>query len=330
MTSSLTLKFALAFSVLLGGTPHAEARSLEKPLLSFHVLSDIHVQARDERSQAKFQAALNDLHSLNPEANAIVLNGDLTDGRQADYDKLNELLKRTPHPPAVYSTIGNHEYYQAWHGGADEWNEAGFPNGETEYASIRRFLRFSGEKKVYYEKEIGGYSFLFLGSEQYRQSDPGNGENAYLSDRQLEWLQSTLTKRAKKGKPIFVFMHQPLPHTVAGSSCCSNDKAIVQHERLKAILSAYPQVVFFTGHTHWELKRPDTLVAGRFVMVNTSSVVQPWTLGEDGMEKLLPQEASEGLYVEVYDGKILMKGRDFHGRRWIPEAQFVVKHPRTF
>ncbi|ULL15862.1 metallophosphoesterase [Paenibacillus sp. H1-7] len=322
---SWTLSIALSLSMLLHGQPLTAAQPAAKPLLSFHVLSDIHFQAWDKRSQVKLQAALNDLNTMSPDADALIFNGDLTNGRQSDYDKLNELLKRTVHPEAVYSTIGNHEFYQAWYDAKGSWNEAGFPNGETEQASIGRFLQFTKESSIYYEKEIGGYPFLFLGSEQYRQSDAGNSEDAYLSDSQLEWLKQSLKKHGASRKPIFVFLHQPLPDTVAGSSCCVNNRAVIQHQQLKNILSAYPQVIFFTGHTHWELKHPDTLVQDRFVMLNSSSVEQPWTVGEDGGERMLSPEASEGLHVEVYDGKVIIQGRDFHSQRWIPEAQYIIR-----
>ncbi|MDT2241662.1 hypothetical protein P7H06_19170 [Paenibacillus larvae] len=36
-----------------------------------------------------------------------------------------------------------------------------------------------------------------------------------------------------------------------------------------------------------------------------------------------PKE-SEGLYVEVFEDHVSIKGRDFYRNRWIPEAQFSV------
>ncbi|WP_079909278.1 metallophosphoesterase [Paenibacillus sp. 32352] len=320
-----TLYVTLIIGILLS-SPQAASQAEEKPILSFSVLSDIHIQSWDTRAQDKFKAALTDLHRINPEEDALILNGDLTDGRQEDYDKLQELLNRSPHPDAVYSTMGNHEYYQAWHGAEGQWSEAGFPNGETEKASIGRFLKFNGEPAVYYKKRLKGYSFIFLGSEQYRQSDSENREDAYLSPGQLDWLQTALQKEASNHQPIFVFLHQPLPNTVSGTTgCCVNNRAVIQHEQLKKILSKYPQVILFTGHTHWELKLPDTLVKNRFVIVNSSSVEQPWTGDASGAEKPLEPEASEGLYIEVRKDSVTIRGRDFYKQRWIPEAQFVIK-----
>ncbi|MFC4971080.1 metallophosphoesterase family protein [Paenibacillus sp. GCM10023248] len=301
------------------------AQGEEKPQLSFPVISDIHVQSWDEQSQHKFAAALRDLNELNPNSDLLVINGDLTNGMSSDYDKLDELLKANPHPKNLALTIGNHEFYQAWYDANDAWNADTFPNKETEQASIHRFLQLTGEQQVYYDRNMKGYHFIFLGSEQYRQSNEANLEDAYLSPKQLDWLRTKLKEDVDAAKPVFVFLHQPLPYSVAGTHfCCTNNRAVVQHEELKRILSDYPQVIFFSGHTHWELKLKDTLVRDPFTMVNSSSVHQPWTDDGHGGETALGPNESEGLYVEVYKDKILIKGRDFYRHHWIQEAQFTV------
>ncbi|MCZ8523844.1 MULTISPECIES: metallophosphoesterase family protein [Paenibacillus] len=298
----------------------------DQPKLSFPVLSDIHIQSWHTPSHEKFTQALQDLNQIRPKSDTLVINGDLTNGMPADYAKLRELLAGLPHPRSIFYTIGNHEFYKAWFDASGYWNPPAFPNGETEEASIVRFLDLTRENnKVYYDQMVKGYHFIFLGSEQYRQSDPANLEDAYLSQDQLNWLKKTLRKGASNGKPIFVFLHQPLPYTVAGTHfCCVNNRAIVQHEELTAILSAYPQVVFFSGHSHWELKLPGTMVREKFTMVNSSSVVQPWTDNGSGGEMQTAPEESEGLYVEVYKDRVAIKGRDFYRHRWIPEADFTI------
>jgi Icc protein len=294
--------------------------------MGFTVLSDLHVEAWDKASQRKVIKAFEDLQETVPDSSALILNGDSTNGLPDDYDMLKGLLLKLPHPPQVYATLGNHEYYKAWMNANGEWNPDAFPNGETEQASIDRFLQFNGERRIYYEKLVKGYHFLFLGSEQYRQSNPDNGEDAYLSNAQLEWLQQSLKKAQSDGrdKPIFIFLHQPLPNTLSGTNNFVNLRAVIQHEELRRILSDYPQVIFFTSHTHRELKLPHTFVQSKFAMVNTSSVQHPITDGGQDVDKGLGPEASEGLHVQVYSDKVVIKGRDFYNRRWIPEASFTV------
>ncbi|MFB6364361.1 metallophosphoesterase family protein [Paenibacillus elgii] len=295
------------------------------PVLTFPVISDIHVQSWENTSHEKLVRVLNDLNEINPSADTLVINGDLTEGRPEDYAKLKELMQSAPHPESVLYNIGNHEFYKAWYSSGSRWNPNGFPNGETDQESISRFLSFSGENKVYYEKTIKGYHFIFLGSEQYRQSDPDHAEDAYLSPEQLEWLKQTLEKDARSNKPVFVFLHQPLPASVSGTHfCCTNSRAVIQHEELKAILSQYPQVIYFSSHSHWELNQPDTLVRDGFTMVNTASVFEALTSDGKGAEKLKGKKESQGLYIEVYPDRVRIKGRDFYRKQWIPEAQFTV------
>lgn len=325
-TGFLTL--ALSVFMLAESVSFSSAATVSQPLLSFPVLSDIHVQSWDVRSQRKFEAALHDLNQINPNSDTLVINGDITNGMPEDYWKLAQIMKSNPHPEKVEYVIGNHEFYKAWFDDNWAWSPETFPNGEKEQASIERFLQLTGEQHVYYNREINGYTFLFLGMEHYRQSDPANLEDAYLSQEQLDWLQAKLrlSAGADREKPIFVFLHQPLPNTVAGTRfCCTNNRAVIQHEELRKILSQFPQIIFFSGHTHWELKLPDTFVHDSFTMVNSASVEQLWTdNGSGGGELEMEPDESQGLYIEVYQDKVMIKGRDFYRRSWIPEAQFEV------
>ncbi|WP_438447987.1 metallophosphoesterase family protein [Gorillibacterium sp. sgz5001074] len=305
-------------------TAEEQARKERMPELQFAVISDIHVQHWKVLSHLKLQAALEDLSAAAPAADALVINGDLGNGLPADYAALEKLMRALPHPEQVYYTIGNHEFYQAWFDSLGKWNAAAFPNGETEEASVGRFLAFTGYPKVYHDAWVEGYHFLFLGSEAYRQSDPSNGEDAWMSEEQLQWLEKTIGKGEEAGKPIFVFLHQPLPGTVAGSRTPVNNRAVVQHERLKAILSKHHQAVLFTGHTHWELSSKENAVqdGSGFTMVNTSSVYEPYT------EEDLPYEEgdrmSEGLTVEVYPKEVRIRGRNFAQRVWVDAAEYRI------
>lgn len=154
-----------------------------------------------------------------------------------------------------------------------------------------------------------GLSFYFLGSEQYRQSNPNNNEDAWLSLAQLKWLQSQLQDNYIKHKPLFVFLHQPLQGTVSGSL----SRGIVQHNELKQLLSQYPEVILFTGHTHWELQLTSTLIRDVFTMVNSSSVSYPY----DSNDQLIQGNRSEGLVIVVYADRIHVRGRDFYNQAWI-------------
>jgi hypothetical protein len=292
------------------------------PVFRFAVISDIHVEAWNKESHTKLRKALTDLGTHVP-GQALVINGDLGNGLLKDYETLGKLMQENPYPGQVVYTIGNHEFYKAWTDASGKWNEANFPNGETAEASINRFLQFTGYEKVYHDSWIGGYHFVFLGSESYRQTDDSYAEDAWLSENQLNWLEGVMAEGAEDGKPIFVFLHQPLPYTVAGSYTDFNSRAVVQHDRLKEILSRYPQTVFFSGHSHWELGSPGTFIQDEFTMVNTSSVLTPYDTTDNPIAA--EERKSEGLMVEVTGNRVQIKGRNFTAGDWVPEASYTVE-----
>lgn len=315
--TALCLPFTLAYAE---GNEVEPAH--EKPRLQFSVISDIHLQRWTPSTHHKLKAALTDLSETVTEAQALVVNGDLGNGHEEEYELFAKLLKEAQHPDQVYYTIGNHEFYKAWENGLGVWNPNGFPNGETEAMSIGRFLTFTGYQKVYHDAWVEGYHFLFLGSEAYRQSDPDHREDAYLTPEQLKWFETTISEKAEEDRPIFVFLHQPLPYTVSGSDMYVNDRAVIQHEELRAILSRYPQAVFFSGHSHYELSLPKTMVRDGFTMINSSSVHSPHDENDVAYEE--GDKMSEGLTVEVYEDEVHVRGRNFAKREWVPEADFTI------
>lgn len=322
--SLVSLSLLLTLGVLLCSdtdfTPATYASG--EPILSFPVLSDIHVEAGNnsttQRTQDHFKEALQDLNSINPHSDTMVINGDLGDGRKADYNTLNSILKQTPHPP-IYYTIGNHEFYQALYDQKGTWSPTTFPNNTTEQESISRFENFTGHNKLYYDEWLKGYHFIFLGSEHYRQYDTSIENSAYLSEEQLQWLDQTLREKNDPSKPVFIFLHQGLPNTVAGTTG-SDYQGVVQAKELTQILSKYPQVILFTSHTHATLTSPQNMVKNGFTMINTSSVFEPY----QGDNQPAPSTASEGLYVTVYADHVEVQGRDFYHKAWIPQADYNI------
>ncbi|KEO84869.1 metallophosphoesterase family protein [Tumebacillus flagellatus] len=284
--------------------------------LNFEVISDPHISHSDTATQDKFKRVLGDIEKAAPHSDLLVMNGDLSNGFPEDYNTITKLLAETPHPP-LEVTIGNHEFYKAFYDASETMNKSAFPNGDTDAKALGRFLDFAGRKTVYTERVIKGFHFLFLGSEKSRMSDPSYLDDAYLSDTQLNWLQGKL-QAAPSDKPTFVFLHQPLPYTVSGTARQGWNRTVIQHEELKKILSAHPNVIFFSGHTHINLDRPTTFFQDGFLMVNESSAGRPYN--PDGQVR----PDSEGMFVEVKNGTVTLRGRDFTGK-WIPGSVHTWK-----
>jgi endonuclease YncB( thermonuclease family) len=300
------------------GVP-AVPRKPESLKLAFPVISDTHVQSWDMLSHQKFRTALEDLYQIDSTADALVVNGDLGNGQPDDFTIFRRIINSVPHPKNTFYTIGNHEYYKAWFKGGKASLDT-FPNGETEQMSIDRFLQMTKENKVYYDRWVKGYHFIFLGSEKYRQSILGLEENAYLSPEQLQWLEGKLNETKDTNQPVFVFLHQPLPYTVAGSGL---ELGVMQFRELGDILSKHPQAILFSGHTHWDLKYREMVWRDKFTAVNSGTVIRPYDPATD----ISDSNKSQGLYVEVHDDKVVIRGREFSTKTWIPGAEHTI--PRT-
>ncbi len=284
----------------------------------FAVISDIHILA-SETAPMKFRTALDDLLvNQQPPLNLVVLNGDLGDGTPKDYQMLYQILRSvrtsTGKTTPIVPLIGNHEFYKAYHDpNSNAWNADTFPNQDTDSLALQRFLAFAERDKVYTDYYINGYHFIFLGSEKSRMSDLDISDAAYLSETQLTWLKSKISENLTPGKPVFVFLHQP----VFSSDSSANTKyhLVVQQEELAKILQSVPNVVLFVGHLHIKLGSPDSFVKDIFTMFNDSSASRV---------RQAP-DASQGLIVEVKDGVVSVKGRDFLLHEWLPEADYQVK-----
>lgn len=312
----------LLIGLLLTLLPYKEALSATKeaaevPLFSFSVLSDVHITSWDGEAQKRLRDALTDHHALRPDSKLLVLNGDLTDGVEADYRSLLGLLGKQPHAP-IHATMGNHDYYGVWHtpeGGMDTSKLN--PNWSSGQA-IALFDRMFQYEKPYHELIIQGYRFLFLSGEAYRDVNASVNEDAFLSPEQLAWLKERLDVSATTdtGKPVFVFLHQPLPNTLDGTD---RELGVVQHKELRALLDAHPNVILFSGHTHWNLETTSQVKQLKFLAASSASIRQVWNARNEPETRSI----SQSLIVDVYPGHVTIRRREHSERRWIEPS--IVK-----
>ncbi|KAA8784053.1 Icc protein [Paenibacillus sp. 4624] len=182
---------------------------------------------------------------------------------------------------------------------------------------LKDFEAATGMKGSYHDHWINGYHYIFLGTEQPHPKD------CEMSSEQLEWLDTKLAEQAVLDHPIFIFIHQPLMDTVAGSLQNQGWYGVNQDAELKAVLAKYPQAILFSGHTHWQLQAPHTMYDGTGqmpTMFNASSVAYLWTDEDEHLE------GSEGLHVEIYKDRVVVKGRDFAAGKWIEGAEYTVRY----
>lgn len=274
---------------------------------SFQVLTDLHASADHKAHIPNLKMALRDVTKNSPNSIGIFTAGDNTDrGTQAQYDLLlqtiNEVKAEVKLPPITFA-IGNHDEVY----------------GGTYQEEVERFIRNFNTPGLYYSVVKNGTKFIMLGSEE--QSTAGT-----ISDTQLAWLQSELAS-VDTNMPVFVFLHQPLKDTVSGTLSWKNNGiqrwylGEAAGNKLHGILKNYPNAIFFSGHTHSSFEQEQPMLYGNGVdatFINASSTAYLW--GDDNLDF----QGSQGLYVEVYEDYILVKGRDFTRSKWCAVAQFLI------
>ncbi len=220
-----------------------------QPVLRFSVASDIHIN--DELFQVEktrlgkffdvsYDYAINaDWHNT---LDAVVFVGDiLTDGSEMQMRYFNAIVdeKIKTETQKIY-LYGSHEYRNGGQDFIKKYN-ALFENKETGHVVIN------------------GFHFIYL------SPDKGNTNN--FSESLQTWLDEELAKAVAedKTKPVFVFQHPHLADTVYGSESWSVPM-------LNHVLNKYPQVVDFSGHSHFPMADPRSIHQEYFTSLNTGGL----------------------------------------------------------
>ena len=197
--------------------------------------------------------------------------------------------------------IGNHDY----------WNGLSIADAQ------KRFLEKTKMESIYFYKVIKGYHFIVLGTED------GVTEGTFTV-KQIDWLREQLLKANDDDpkKPIFVFHHQPITGTVYGSEWGFTKNRDLFYDTLKE----YPQVISFSGHTHYPLDDPRIVHQKDFTSIGTSTGAYLW-LDSGRIQGEVPEGAdflNQALIVEVYNNKVLIKRRDIHNNNWTGDPIEII------
>lgn len=267
--------------------------------LSFAVFGDVHDNEPD------FQDAIDDIKNTDIKLDAMVLNGDTVDqGLESQYETMSKVLKKNKSklPGTIIKNIGNHEFYDYDNGtnSKDDLNK-----------KLQMYLDFAEEDNVYHDKWINNYHFISLGSED-GNSDTFDTMNACISDTQYKWLKEKLNENYEKGKPIFVFIHQPLTLNWGWGNISGTNKS----DTLKKLLSTYPEVILFTSHTHKQLSEKCFDNSKQYSLLQTGAISYTLSLKDDGNYS---RDFSNiyGLYVTAIGNNVTINGRDIKNKEWL-------------
>jgi len=218
------------------------------PIVRFTVASDVHLKDSGGEAEAyrlglmmRSSYAIAASSSSYTKLDAVAFAGDITDsGTPTELQQFKGICDANLQGATKNLTIlGNHEY--------------GYDSANT----ISNFESIVG-LPYRFNTEINGIHFIGV--------SPDNGGSGYTVETQI-WLNNQLKKAVAENptNPIFVFQHHHIWGTVYGSESWGTID-------LTAVLSQYPQVIDFSGHSHYPMNDPRSIWQGAFTALGTSTL----------------------------------------------------------
>jgi hypothetical protein len=286
----------------------------EDPITEFQIVSDIHIGYAAVPYEFNFRSALEDMAKNSPNSVGIFSNGDIIDRGEniSLWHELWSIYDSVEGAPDFFPGIGNHEYIGLHY-------ESGLSSFLNKAQWPEEYIDDKPDGVPYYDVWVNGYHYIFLASTTL---------GCKIGDEQYDWFEACLENKVDD-RPVFVFLHQSMKDTVAGSSESEGWWQLEDDARMREIFSKHPEIFFFNGHSHWVLDSYNTMYGGgeNAAMFNTSSVGYLWHAYDVPWGE--HQDGSEGYYVRVYKDRVLLLGRDFINGKWVSSAQFVVNERYT-
>lgn len=223
------------------------------PVLRFIASSDTHVRddsdvtARRIGKMIGLGYAAAEKDPSHNKLDAVLIAGDLThDGTKTEFRKFRD---------AVFGSLRDGTRFL----GVVAKNHDGYDMRRAEMRAV--YEELTGNDADFHVV-IGGYHFIGLSASE--------NDLAHYDAGQLVWLKKQLDAAVADdaNKPVFVMHHEHVLNTVFGSTVY--DTWGVPY--FTSILRQYPQVVDFSGHSHYALNDPRSVWQGDFTAVGTGSV----------------------------------------------------------
>lgn len=313
------------------------AATEKRPRLKFGVLSDIHVmrsgldeKISEEGNTLTLRRALEWFRDQG--VDAVVITGDIADkGNDINLVAVAEAWysvypnDRLPDGRKVEKLFitGNHD----WCGDTDAHNEKLWPDRDERMKHVLRADMAGWWEKAFHEayepiwrKEVNGYAFIGC------NWDTTGG---YPFGRIKEWMEQN-GRSLDPAMPFFYLQHPHLRDTCYGPWAWGRDKGVATET-----LSAFPNAIALSGHSHYPLTDERTVWRGAFTSAGCSSLryqnsnydefppagFENWTGGggKEGwranankfLKKLYCGDSRQGMLWSVYDGEITIKKREF-------------------
>lgn len=290
---SIATFFLSLFNVLGNGVKAPKDESDFLPVIRFVVASDSHIKTigdtKSKRIKNVISLGYSDAEQDENYKNldAVLFAGDLTDnGRVSQFIGYKSAVDISANDPSIVHGILAKSH-----------------DGNTlEKKSLEIYEEMTGEPTDFHY-EINGFHFIGISTSKT------DGEQ--YSEYQRQWLKEELDKAVAEdpSKPVFLMHHEHVKDTVYGS----RDVDGWGVDYFSDIIKQYPQIVDFSGHSHYPLNDPRSIWQGEFTAVGTGALkYAEFTVGAE--RKIHPanyKKIAQCWIVEVdKDNNIRLRGYD--------------------
>lgn len=273
-----------------------------EPILRFIACSDIHLDGDEEQINAvRLKNLITDVYKYSEtqsykNLDALMVVGDFAGGgAEEEYAMFNKIVDSVlKKETQLLTVLGNHEFIN--------------------YRDVDATVGYDVYKKMINENVdtdvvINGYHFIGVSYDDNGSSFSGK----------TEWLRERLDNATKEdpNKPVFVYQHPHPTLTVYGSINWSDLD-------IRKVLSDYPQVVDFSGHSHYSPSDPRNVWQGEFTAIGCGSLkALMGNLNYIEGDVDAPGESAAAWVVEVdKDGNVSLKLYDADNRMFFKNIDY--------
>ncbi len=279
--------------------------------LSFGAIADVHLQTTATR-ELTLRRGMSELSRSS--IDAVLVAGDMTDHGDLDqYAAFYDCVRSSLRGPAFIPAIGNHDTWGTHEKGVDDGG------AYSRQCFVNFYNAYSGRdiEKPYYSTEINGYKFICMSTE-------ADHTDAYISNEQIEWLDSELFDATRENKPVFVISHWLVRGTNGQLQVWpGNGEFGAQSDDVEAVLTKYKNVFFITGHMHAPFRSDKNPMGASVQTVGGVTYVNlPCYMYFNAYGALTPTGC--GYIFEVYDNYVLLRARNIVMKHWMPAYDVTV------
>ena len=293
---SSAISFVYLFTGYKSGLTGKEIKTPEDftPVLRFIACSDVHLDGNEEQPNAiRLANLIKDMYKYSElqdykTVDALMVVGDFAGGgAESEYAMFNKIIEDNIRPQTqVLTVLGNHEF--------------------IEYRDYDPTIAYNVYKTMISEDvdtDIVINVYHFIGVSYDNNGKTFKGKTAWLRER----LQNATNEDPTK--PIFVYQHPSPTLTVYGSISWSDLD-------IKKVLKDFPQVVDFSGHSHYSPSDPRSVWQGEFTAIGCGSLgALMGNLNYIEGDQDAPGKSAAAWLVEVdKDGNVRLKLYDVENR----------------